>query len=1034
MRQGFQSCQVEGVAFNRMGQSGYKGRYAFHFHLTRLSPGAYFRHNTVYDSNSRFVSIHGCHNASIVGNVLFKATGTGLYLEDGSEANNVITDNLSVWLRAGIRGPTNPRNTFAIFCDANDQGAVSPFRLLDCHSPAHFWIRNPSNYISRNKAVGSEGTGHGYWFFGGSMNRPSAEMRWDSTTYFAYTQQGMQAQLALVITDAGETLLNPAMGMPPRTGYPRLLEFVNNSAALVTFFVNTVPDVGTTILPSNANENATAVLPLIFNTLFRYSVEESPGGGVGEVPAGLANPLYCPPFSGATPSLSSNCSAPCGVGEGSQAQFCDAHVMVGFTGSFGVGTDVNFAAVWLRSHFFLALDFWVSDVIGGGVNLVSAGDYSGVPVGYWGACYGCVFHGQSQHGASPFSLPRGPVYRGGAPFGDSAAVCTAGLTTTVCFVREEAMYYAYGDFAYNVYLKIYDGPMSALNCAFIDIKAEPLGECDATAPAPGQTFRTPYCTLGVPLGADGACVLAATGLGWKSPNGFSYPPAYLLRGLSFENVDIRHFITVPQFLPASFEDDVQGTHARFCGNSRTLPTAWGDSFSAIDRQTSFREVDGSLTGLRPSTGGPAYVVNDDPFLRSPGDRLECRSLNSSLVSPFRFFNILLRNSGWLSVGSLKNQGPDRARLFQAWRLSYDPATESPASTNATAMFLQGPRGVGTTLAMEGTRYLLEIANLPPEASAALVGPEGGNANFNPNCTFWAPVVSACTPCCVPKPGLTVNCCTQPGSGGKSPFDGSFPFRSFDLSPPGKTFFVQFQFASSTQEPVELVTFVGSSLVLDQHSEWLYLVQYQKTDPPPATPFAAVPGPGFDNQVRTDPQFPVPGQTDAPGTSPPNKRQVSWKLLQDPAFYAGKPAPWNNQTTLLQLFAPRLENGFLAVTFDFRAVAAAFADGEAERCGPIGMCAWQGGACRCSRTDFAGPSERAACQDLCGSAGGLANDECPGGGCFGFAFSLPAAPYTPPDYASLTPAGWAALPAVAARAPWPAALAARSLAPAQAVCL
>ncbi len=55
-----------------------------HFHLARKTFGAYFRHSTIYDSNTRFVAIHGTHGVDVSGNVAFKCFGHGFYIEDGS--------------------------------------------------------------------------------------------------------------------------------------------------------------------------------------------------------------------------------------------------------------------------------------------------------------------------------------------------------------------------------------------------------------------------------------------------------------------------------------------------------------------------------------------------------------------------------------------------------------------------------------------------------------------------------------------------------------------------------------------------------------------------------------------------------------------------------------------------------------------------------------------------------------------------------------------------------------------------------------
>ena len=1034
-RQGFASFRVEGVAILKLGQSGYKGRYSMHAHLCRLAPFFYFRHSTIWDSNNRFVSIHATANATVAGNVMYLATGSGVYLEDGSETHNDIVDNLSVHLRIGYKNhgnlnyTSNERNTFAVFCPPTLSVVQSEtFMNYDCLAPAHFWIRNAHNRIQRNVAIGGEGSVHGYWFFAANMGKPSAAMRWDSISYFAGLQQSTENQKALYLKDDGSTLF-PGGFPQPRAGYPVTLVFDENYSQLVKFHINTVGQFGGFVPIYNSPTNP---LQVNFNSLWRYQRDQGPGGGPGTLPIGEPPSPFCP-IQGSVdyskPSLTNVCSASCGAGnDGFQTMAqCDAHVFSRHVGTFGTGTDINFASVWLRPYFFLVTDLFLSDIMGGGINFVSAGDATGVPIGMWGFTIGGVFMQNSQRSKSRYSLPRGPVYTAEATYGSSDAYCdfSFGAARTQCQVNGEGIVFEVGNFQYNTLMKVYDGPMGSINTAFLNVVADDiLSECD---PIEKTQYRTPYCVQGVPrLTAGGPCVLANIALGWKSPNGFAYPPRYVLDGLTFENVTIRHQITIPEFLPNSFADDVPATKLRYCDiGPNMLPTDWGASFTSIDRQTSFFE-DGSLSGQKNSMPGRSnFVINNDRFLRSPNDNIECRSLNSSLVSPFHFYSLMFRPGGWLGPGSIRNDGIRRSKLYQMFRLSFDNAREDFLNAeNPPAVWLQGPRGTGLTLAMEGTRYLVQVIPVDSSTPLDLYGPDGV-ANLNANCEGWLSPTAA--PCCFPKPGTSVNC-----TDANNVIGGMQPRRPFDLSAPGQTFFVQLAYAEDYQEPNEFIMYVGSGFSLEND---LYFVQYQKTDPPVAANFS-IRG-GFNNRPVADANFPIPATASTqPGQSPPGRRQIPYGMvLNDPSFFSqsGRPLVWNNHSAVHQMIQATYADGYVSIKFDFAPTLPAALKGQQERCGPIGICEWKN-KCVCSRTEFTYPEQAQDCQLLCSKGGGVSNAECPFEGCFGFAVTVPSTqPYTPPDYSSFQPADWKALPMIARPSPWDTAFASRSLSPAQPDC-
>ncbi len=90
-----------------------------------------------------------------------------------------------------------------------------------------------------------------------------------------------------------------------------------------------------------------------------------------------------------------------------------------------------------------------------------------------------------------------------------------------------------------------------------------------------------------------SCYLPNAAIGWKQSNGFYYPPAFHSDSLFFNNVDIRHFVIEPMFLPGTFTTDPKQVQARYCTYTSTM----FNNFTDIDRQTELNDDQGSLTGL-----------------------------------------------------------------------------------------------------------------------------------------------------------------------------------------------------------------------------------------------------------------------------------------------------------------------------------------------------------------------------------------------------------------------------------------------------
>jgi hypothetical protein len=128
---------VENVELRHCGQQGLLGRYCSHFHMLSDAWNSYVRFNSIHHSFQRGVTIHATNHALVKHNVVYKAKGHTIFIEDGVEQFNVIEENLVVY--------TEP----CTFCTSSDK------------KPANFWTSSPTNFWRHNVAAGS--THFGFW-------------------------------------------------------------------------------------------------------------------------------------------------------------------------------------------------------------------------------------------------------------------------------------------------------------------------------------------------------------------------------------------------------------------------------------------------------------------------------------------------------------------------------------------------------------------------------------------------------------------------------------------------------------------------------------------------------------------------------------------------------------------------------------------------------------------------------------------------------------------------------------------------------
>jgi len=122
----------------KMGQQGQLNRYPVHWNGCQLTSGNFIKNCALRSLNNRGIVIAGTHGVLVEGNTLFDVMGNGIMLPDGSETNNVITNNLVMGVREGS----------VTYVDVRPSGV---------------FVSNPDNTVTGNTVAGS--FYHGFQYF-----------------------------------------------------------------------------------------------------------------------------------------------------------------------------------------------------------------------------------------------------------------------------------------------------------------------------------------------------------------------------------------------------------------------------------------------------------------------------------------------------------------------------------------------------------------------------------------------------------------------------------------------------------------------------------------------------------------------------------------------------------------------------------------------------------------------------------------------------------------------------------------------------
>jgi len=130
--------------FRHLGKKGKLGKYSLHFHrVGDTMRGSSVIGASIWDSDNRWVAIHGTNRLVVRDCVGYRSVGHGFFLEDGTEVDNILDGNLAVQACQGSPLP----------------GQVLPF---DRNEGAGFWWANSRNAFTRNVAVECDEYGFRY--------------------------------------------------------------------------------------------------------------------------------------------------------------------------------------------------------------------------------------------------------------------------------------------------------------------------------------------------------------------------------------------------------------------------------------------------------------------------------------------------------------------------------------------------------------------------------------------------------------------------------------------------------------------------------------------------------------------------------------------------------------------------------------------------------------------------------------------------------------------------------------------------------
>ena len=682
IRQGFGAVRISGVEFYQLGQGGRMGHYPVHFHRAKDTgyTTAYVRDSSIWDSMNRFVTVHATHSVEIIRNVGYLSVGHGFFLEEGSEISNLFCHNLGVTTRPSIReyflaqeaGSRTERFIPPILTRMADwtlPGADSVY-------PSTFWIMNAYNDFVGNAAVGVGGFGACYWPTSSSVSGGSRGMTWAQSSayspeyftmspldYANYNQQGgRQAPFKRFVGNSCQTAAYAFMterasltpGQSVITSVPKdaVLGYTTPSLEGDTFGIHPIPN------------------PYYLNT---EVMNPAQGGGridsFSEEASRVMLPFVESNFNPVKHRVSAEASQ-CTVSEMDlaaterNAKGCVTTVIDRFATRFN-WSNVNFAAIWLRPWNYVVVNSTVSDQLFGGLGFVSGGSPEQVLPRYLAMAVDNLFLGTL---SSAPGAERGPEM--------SEFDCVSGQGQYCWNWLAGGGLYA-GGFQAKRLISIYDGPFFSEGNTFGRVSSwtcDPQGADWLSSCGIYGATQQPMATA-LPLSSDLAgrqMRVVDAAIGWKQPNGFYYPPSFVFSNSHFlpesdwGRITERHNVIDPSW-PYFSGSSINSTPSPILlkGSSLSIPppypTGWQvqPDITPIDFTTILNDLDGTLNGVRPSSGGTTRSagVSRNLFYATPGEAAECNSFGTNTV-PQDFVSTF--------VGKLAGDPSTETKTSTAW--------------------------------------------------------------------------------------------------------------------------------------------------------------------------------------------------------------------------------------------------------------------------------------------------------------------------------------------------------------------------------
>jgi cell surface hyaluronidase len=1043
-RQGFREVQISGAEFKQLGQGGRIGHYPVHFHLaksTAYTQGkAFLKDSSVWDSMTRFVTLHGTHDVTVSRNVGYLSVGHGYYIEDGSEIDNKLCHNVGIGARAALNeyyvAQANPKNwegnppapslasrfvppildgvcpgpkadqscpclnppvqppppTPGIPCGPSNSYGPALRNGSDSYMPVMYWMMNAYNEFVGNLAAGVYGFGSCFWLLGSGVSGPSFEdVQFDG--FANYNHAG--AYQTPLLRFRGNSCTTATYGLPA-------------SAELSPAALGEAINTGYTAVPNPyiTNEDG-SVKP--FNQISNSFDRPAVVGNFQPIEPNDAGAFNC--SSGAvTPDM----------GLTTNTQACVTTIVDRFTTSFN-WAERNYGSIWFRPWFYLLLNSAETDQLFGGATFVSAGSWIQVPPAYFSLAKNSLFVGSSQHGGSQWASRAGPLFE--VTKDDNLALygpCAHGGKTT-CNLESEGTGFWTGGFQPKRMINIYDGPHFADGNLFVNVgswECDPQPCTNMSAAQCQQALMTKYGSDALPCGIYSSTtqpspteptnpaidphkmIVLDTAIGWKQPNGFYYPPAFTYRGSTF-------FKSLPTKLPNP--DPANPLDQCFSfgasnGYSKPLEQPGDCRHYVIDRTWNY--IQGSMLALN---GGPGTFP---------------ASLNLLPTTPIDFSTILIDLDGSLTGADGMISGVNGA--VPTTSLSRNAFFDAPAQTDECLSF-----GLQTSPYEFVTTLVAPLIASPPNGGSTFVDPLPWKSPVNAN-TPGAPLVaiyrqwatsddpSSCGQICN---GTTYGCIDSMTGGGPR---GSFmvgpnvsqaPYLTMAVPPgstqPGSLYYIDT--STGSQQPINCVTARTGDMfpaTFNANSSYIVYNLFARNDA--VLSYQLFVGDGVNGLgavqgkfVRVNPHL----------HASTGDKYDDFRVLVDDVCEPGSASGWCKN-----LPVPTVTNGILTFTLDQKVIADDFkisARDDYERCMPRDLCYFDGTKCqpcatnpaKCIRqSDFLSvdvetlnqpdATGKAPLDVICNdwasySSGTSTNTEgelslidCPANGCIGFAFTLP----------------------------------------------